>query len=171
MQSVALRVIVEREDEIRRFVPREYWRLRARLAPTSASSADAADGAASLLAEVTHVGGARLRQFDINTTQASAAVAALLPDAWAVSAVKRSRRQSAPPAPYNTASLQQDGSRRVRHRRSNTEHARGGATHRGYTPPSHTALASSYTLAPMLNSRVLDPLGCRLHSSAWAWAE
>ena len=68
---------------------------------------------ATLLAEVTHLRGERLRQFALASEEAAAEAAAALPAAWAVARVRRSQRQSGPPAPYNTASLQQDASRRL----------------------------------------------------------
>ena len=109
VQSVALRLIVEREREIQAFVPREYWRLRASLAPP----AEGGDGAGALLAEITHVDGARLRQFDVADEDAARATMARMPSAWRVDKVKRTKRQTGPPPPYNTASLQQDASRRL----------------------------------------------------------
>ena len=122
VQSVALRVITEREHEIARFEPQEWWDLKARVLPADAARrAEGTDGATdddeppmgSLVAAVTHLQGQRVRQFDLGSEEATAEAAALLPEAWRVDQVKRSQRQSGPAAPYNTASLQQDASRRL----------------------------------------------------------
>ncbi len=55
VQSPALRMIVEREEEIERFQPREYWTLEA----------DAAKTGQPLLARLTEYGGEKLTQFSI----------------------------------------------------------------------------------------------------------
>ena len=67
----------------------------------------------SLLAELTHQAGNKLAQFDLGSGEATAEAVSTLPPVWSVLKVKRSQRQGGPPAPYNTASLQQDASRRL----------------------------------------------------------
>ena len=108
VQSVALRLVTEREHAIARFVPEEHWHLQARLRPEAMGS-----GGGALMAQITHLGGEKLRQFDLPNEAAVSKAVATLPDRWLVSGVKRTSKQSAPPAPYNTASLQQDASRRL----------------------------------------------------------
>ena len=113
VQSVALRLIVEREHEVLRFVPREHWHLKLRVAPAAATAAAPGAAPPSLLADLTHLNGTKLEQFDLPDEAAASAAQALLPPAWRVSKVRRSERQSGPQPPYNTASLQQDASRRL----------------------------------------------------------
>ena len=111
VQSVALRVIVEREHEIARFTPQEYWKIAARLGTGGGGGGEEEAAPPSLLAELTHLNGSRLKQFDVGSVEQAEAAVALLPDTWRVDTVKRSKRSTNPPPPYNTASLQQDASR------------------------------------------------------------
>ena len=124
VQSVALRLIVEREHEILRFEPQEHWSLKVALLPSDGDGGTPMDGPDArdtwhgtrqqpMLAEVTHVDGTKLTQFSLPDEHAVAAMRARLPPSWRVHAVKRSERQTTPPPPYNTASLQQDASRRL----------------------------------------------------------
>jgi hypothetical protein len=121
VQSVALRILVEREAEIGAFLPREYWRIKANLVTTDGADDTIGDRGASdhpsrppaLLAELTHLKGERLSQFDLGSEIQTREALAALPQAWLVSKVKRSKRRSEPPAPFNTASLQQEASRSV----------------------------------------------------------
>eukprot|EP00966_Prymnesium_polylepis_P213253 4939006-Prymnesium_polylepis.1 len=108
-------------QEVLRFVPREYWSLPLTFEAGSggANGGGASGGGGSgasggpISATLTRVNGEKLRQFDIDSADAAAAAAASLPAEWRVSSVKRTQRQMSPPAPYNTASLQQDASRRL----------------------------------------------------------
>ena len=86
-------------------MPREYWSLSLALAAPGSSS--------PIGASLTRLRGERLRQFDITSAAAASAAAASLPREWRVTKVSRKQRQRGPPAPYNTASLQQDASRRL----------------------------------------------------------
>ena len=123
VQSVALRLVVEREEEIVSFVPQEHWSLALTLgdpkeAQPAPAGADAPPGAAGLAATVKALRGSKLDTkgtYSITSTeQAEAAVAALREQLlWTVSAVKRRKKQLGPPAPFNTASLQMDASRRL----------------------------------------------------------
>ncbi|HXF95722.1 MAG TPA: type I DNA topoisomerase [Gemmatimonadales bacterium] len=101
VQTVALRLICEREEEIRRFVPQEYWTIEAQLEK---------DGQAFL---------ARLHKLDghkpeIKTAEAAQAVvaeAAKLP--FVVTEVsKKERRRNAPP-PFTTSTLQQEAAKQL----------------------------------------------------------
>ena len=94
-----------RSAQVLRFVPREYWSLALSLSQEGSSS--------PIGAALTRLNGERLRQFDIASAAASSAAAASLPKEWRVTKVSRKQRQRGPPAPYNTASLQQDASRRL----------------------------------------------------------
>jgi len=101
VQSVAVRLVVEREREILAFVPQEYWILACDLEgpqpPPFTATLSKVDGAK---AEV-RTGG-----------EAEAIVGALRKATWRVGSVERKERRRNPPPPYATAKLQQDGSQR-----------------------------------------------------------
>ena len=83
VQSVALRLIVEREREIEAFVPREYWTVAARMATPSG---------APFMARLTHHEGKKLDQFDLNTeAKAMAAKAAVEAGQFHVASVEKRR--------------------------------------------------------------------------------
>lgn len=103
VQSVALRLIVEREREIDKFVPREYWRIRALLH----------DGEhPPFWARLVRKSGQTLRIPDEST--ARAIVDDLKNASFIVESVEKKRRKKAPPPPFITATLQQEAARRFR---------------------------------------------------------
>jgi DNA topoisomerase-1 len=105
VQSVALRLICERESEIEKFRAREYWTVEAHFR----TLADA-----PFTARLTHLNGKRLDQFDINTEAlATRARDAVLAGAFAVASVERKRVKRNPLPPFTTSTLQQDGSNRL----------------------------------------------------------
>jgi DNA topoisomerase-1 len=105
VQSVALRLICEREAEIEVFKAREYWSVEALfLTP----------GGAPFTARLTHLNGKRLDQFDLNTEAlALAAKAAVEAGRFTVGSVERKRVKRNPPAPFTTSTLQQEASRKL----------------------------------------------------------
>jgi DNA topoisomerase I len=105
VQSVALRLICDREAEIEVFRAREYWTIEALfLTP----------GGAPFTARLTHLNGKRLDQFDLNNeTLALAAKAAVEAGTFTVGAVERRRVKRNPPPPFTTSTLQQEASRKL----------------------------------------------------------
>lgn len=102
VQSVALRLICDREDEIEAFVSKEYWTIDAVLVPP-----DAAPFSARLVA----VDG---KPAEIeNEQQATALAEEMRGLAYRVASVRTSRRQRHAPAPFTTSTLQQEASRRL----------------------------------------------------------
>lgn len=103
VQSVALRLIVEREREIEDFIPVEYWSIHAELKHDSAKS--------SFLAKLVRMDD---RDPDLGTQEA---VNPILLDmetaAYAVTKVKRGERRRKPSAPFTTSTLQQEASRKL----------------------------------------------------------
>ncbi len=103
VQSVALRMIVEREREIDDFVPVEYWSIGAELKPDG--------GKKSFVA--------KLAQIDKKKPELSSEdiVNPILADmenaAYSISKIKRGTRKRKPPTPFITSTLQQDASRRL----------------------------------------------------------
>jgi DNA topoisomerase-1 len=105
VQSVALRLICEREAEIEAFKPREYWTIDGHfLTPAGAP----------FTARLTHLNGKRLDQFDLNNADLAAkAKAAVEAGSFAVESVERKRVKRNPPAPFTTSTLQQEASRKL----------------------------------------------------------
>lgn len=105
VQSVALRLVCEREAEIEVFKAREYWTVEAvLLTPTGAPYP----------AKLTHFQGKKLDQFDLNNeTAARAAEAAVRAGAFSVSSVEKKRTRRNPPPPFITSTLQQEASRKL----------------------------------------------------------
>ena len=105
VQSVALRLICEREAEIEAFRPREYWTVEALFATPAG---------ATFTARLTHLQGRRLDQFDLNTEAlALRAKAAVEAGTFSVGTVERKRVKRNPPPPFTTSTLQQEASRKL----------------------------------------------------------
>lgn len=105
VQSVAVRLIVDREREIAAFVPREYWSISALLA-----TSEAAEFSAEL---VSHRG----EKLEIGTqAQTDAILRALDGAAYRVSSIKRRELRRHAPAPFTTSTLQQEASRKLKMR-------------------------------------------------------
>lgn len=110
VQSVALRLIADREDEIAAFVQEEYWTIEARLAPAPANGHARGEPAAF---------GAKLHRLDgekpeLSTeAQARAVVERLKGMAYRVVKVQRRERLRHPAPPFTTSTLQQEASRRL----------------------------------------------------------
>ncbi len=105
VQSVALRLICDREAEIEVFRAREYWTIEALFITP---------GGAPLTARLTHLNGKRLDQFDLNNeTLALAAKAAVEAGTFTVGSVERKRVKRNPPPPFTTSTLQQEASRKL----------------------------------------------------------
>ncbi|MEL6702223.1 MAG: DNA topoisomerase, partial [Pseudomonadota bacterium] len=104
VQSVSLRIIVEREMEIEAFRPQEYWGVRATLGTPRGQSYEA---------RLTVLGGRKLDKFDIpNRAAAELAVQAVTSRALSVSNVEAKPTSRNPSAPFMTSTLQQEASRK-----------------------------------------------------------
>ncbi|MDL4912388.1 MAG: type I DNA topoisomerase [Enterobacterales bacterium endosymbiont of Blomia tropicalis] len=102
VQSVAVRLVVEREREIKAFVPEEYWELRASLATPKGDD---------LPMEVTHYADKAFRP--VNREQTHAAVALLEKARYEIVDREDKPTSSKPGAPYITSTLQQAASTRL----------------------------------------------------------
>ncbi len=104
VQSVCLRLVVEREMEIEAFRPREYWSVRAVL--------DTPRGK-SLEARLTVLGGKKLDRYDLpNAAEAGLAVQAVSSRALSVTSVEAKPANRNPAPPFMTSTLQQEASRK-----------------------------------------------------------
>ncbi len=106
VQSVALRLIVEREREIEAFVPEEYWTLEAELAKRTAS------GRVTFIARLVRIHGEDVELRGEGEVQPI--VKALKRAVFTVSKVKEGTRTRKPSAPYTTSALQQEASSKLR---------------------------------------------------------
>jgi DNA topoisomerase-1 len=119
VQTVALRLIVEREREINAFTPVEYWLIGAGLKPASGAAFTAkftgVDGVSARVS--TGVDAEGKEQFvsgALPDQEATDEVVAELKRAvWTVANVERKERRRNPTAPYITSKLQQDASNRL----------------------------------------------------------
>ncbi|MEE4239217.1 MAG: type I DNA topoisomerase [Anderseniella sp.] len=105
VQSVALRLICDRELEIERFKREEYWTIEAAM-----STGDGQTFAARLQA----IGGNKLGKMDIADETAARAIEAALKDArYSVSTVETKPAKRHPAPPFTTSTLQQEASRKL----------------------------------------------------------
>jgi DNA topoisomerase-1 len=103
VQTVALRLVVEREREIRAFVAKEYWTIDADLA---------AKKPPALTARLARING---QAAEIGSTEAAnGVVAALEGAAYTVQSVSTREKRRFPVAPFITSTLQQESSRKLR---------------------------------------------------------
>jgi DNA topoisomerase-1 len=104
VQSVCLRLIVEREMEIEAFKPQEYWSVKAQLSTPRGQSFEA---------RLTSLAGKKLDKYDLaNSTQAEMAVQAITSRDLSVQSVESKPAQRNPSAPFMTSTLQQEASRK-----------------------------------------------------------
>ncbi len=102
VQSVATRIIVDREEEIRAFVPEEYWTVDALLQgqkgrPVKAKFYGNEEGKIELRSEA----------------ETTAVLDAIKGDEFRVTAVKKAIRLKNPPPPFTTSTMQQEASRKL----------------------------------------------------------
>jgi DNA topoisomerase-1 len=106
VQSVALRLICEREAEIEVFKPREFWSVEVEFRTSDGQT---------FTARLTHLDGKRLDKFDLDSEEkAKAAVATILAEpGFTVASVEKKQVRRHPPAPFTTSTLQQEASRKL----------------------------------------------------------
>ncbi|MCW8853609.1 MAG: DNA topoisomerase I [Gammaproteobacteria bacterium] len=108
VQSPALRMIVEREEEIERFEPQEYWTLEA----------DTEKDSKAISAKLRLYKNEKVEQFTINNTDSAEEAQKTLTKAAAgklkVVNVEKKQRKRNPAAPFTTSTLQQEASRKLR---------------------------------------------------------
>jgi len=104
VQSVVLRLIVEREMEIEAFKNREYWTVTADLSTPRGKNFEA---------RLTILGGQKLEKFSVETAAAAElAVAAIQSRDLTIASVEAKPANRNPSAPFMTSSLQQEASRK-----------------------------------------------------------
>ena len=104
VQSVALRLVVEREIEIEAFKTQEYWTVEA----------DVSAGSDPFLARLAKHEGKKLTKFDLNTEAlAQGARAAVEAGQFKVTTVEKKPARRSPAPPFTTSTLQQEASRKL----------------------------------------------------------
>ncbi|MEE3000244.1 MAG: type I DNA topoisomerase [Pseudomonadota bacterium] len=105
VQSVALRMICERETEIEVFYPVEYWSVKVNFLKFSGQSFDA---------NLTHINGERLGKLALKNEQdAQNAVAKIKASRFSVSKVEKKQTKRNPAPPFTTSTLQQEAARKL----------------------------------------------------------
>ena len=102
VQSVATRLVVDRENEIRAFQPKEYWSLDVQL--------QLQDKPGSFTAS--YFGGAKKKELE-NREQVDAVIRDITGKEFAVTGVKRAQKKRSPAPPFITSTLQQEASRKL----------------------------------------------------------
>ncbi len=107
VQSVALRLICDREQEIKAFNEQEYWTISSQLNPEKKKKD-------TLKANLISVAGNKLKKFDIpNKEQAETLLAELKGCAFSVAEVREKNVKRNPAPPFITSTLQQEASRKL----------------------------------------------------------
>lgn len=105
VQSVALRLICERENEIEAFNPEEYW---------SIDGAFQTPSGATITARLAQYNGEKVEKFTFTDEGGSAAaVKALEPCDWSLTEIQKKQTTRRPAAPFITSTLQQEASRKL----------------------------------------------------------
>ena len=106
VQSVALRLICERENEIRKFQPVEYWSISAALKKT--------DSEKIFEAKLAQKAGKTIDKLEIkNKTEAENITKSLEGGVWLVKNIERKDSHKSPAAPFTTSTLQQEAFNRL----------------------------------------------------------
>ena len=101
VQSSTLKLVVDREREIKAFVPQEYWSIDTFFTK-------------DIEATLSEHKGEKLSKLSIgNKTQADAIVASVKKDSFTISAIETKQRKSATPPPFMTSTLQQTASSKL----------------------------------------------------------
>ncbi len=107
VQSPALRLIVERELEIEKFNPREYWTIEA----------DVETEGTPFGARLIHYAGKKLSQFSINNkdlaSKAHEEIQNVAQGKLLIAKVEKKKRKRNPAAPFTTSTMQQEASRKL----------------------------------------------------------
>jgi DNA topoisomerase-1 len=105
VQSVALKLICQREDEIERFRIEEYWDISLKMLNSNKEL---------FVAKLTHVNGIKLEKFSITKeNEAVNLVESLKSESFSVSSIEKKQQKRQPPPPFITSSLQQESARKL----------------------------------------------------------
>ncbi len=106
VQSVAVRLVVEREREIKAFTPEEYWSIDGSFAPLGQTSA--------FTARLTSDHGQKIEKLSLkNKEQVDAILTSLQSASYRVAKVEEKKTKRTPPPPFTTSSLQQEANHQL----------------------------------------------------------
>ena len=104
VQSVALRLICERDEEIEQFISREYWDIKALLSPEKGSN---------LLARLIEYKGEKIEKFSVTDSKKAETIAAdLRTKNYSVATLEEKQTRRHPAPPFTTSTLQQEAARK-----------------------------------------------------------
>lgn len=103
VQSVALRMVVDRESEIKKFVPSEYWTIDAQFIPKGSRK----------IFSASFYGTVKEKTEIKSESQANEILADLESRTYEVGKLKKGKRRKSPAAPFITSTLQQEASRKL----------------------------------------------------------
>ena len=103
VQSAAVKMICDREEEIRRFVPSEYWSVDAELSQTMSSK--------SFIAKLSLIDGEKAELK--NKAETDGILDRLNGAQYTVAGIKKGTTRRSPSAPFTTSTLQQEASKRL----------------------------------------------------------
>lgn len=103
VQSVAVRIIVDREREINAFVPQDFWQLVANLQKDNHT----------FTAQLTQIDGRKLEKFDLTEAQAQELTKTLAKSRFTVASLDEKEVRRNPYPPFTTSTLQQDAARKL----------------------------------------------------------
>jgi DNA topoisomerase-1 len=101
VQSAALKVICDREEEIEKFIPQEYWTV----------DAECSHGGKKFTASLSHYKNEKIKI--TNKSEIDTVLSSITGKKLIVSEIKKQERRRKPPAPYITSKLQQDAANRL----------------------------------------------------------
>ncbi len=107
VQSVAVRMVVDREEQIRAFKPEEYWSIDAQVAKKQGKKAEKKPFTAK------YYGCDGKKQEIKNESEAQAVLEQVKEAPFVVESIKKGVRKKSPAPPFITSTLQQDASRRL----------------------------------------------------------
>jgi DNA topoisomerase I len=111
VQSPALRLICEREEQIKAFVPREYWTLEA------SAQKDSEKNGQAFTAKLIELQGRKVEQFTLTNTVSALTAKNIIDKAaqgeLVVAAVDKKQRRRNPAPPFTTSTLQQEANRKL----------------------------------------------------------
>ena len=107
VQSAAVRLIVQREEEIKKFLAQEYWTVEALLSPANVDT--------PFSATLIQKDGKKLEKFDIPDKEAADAIVHASQKAkYTVAGVTKKEFRKIPAPPFTTSTLQQEGAKKLR---------------------------------------------------------
>ncbi|EKD49232.1 MAG: hypothetical protein ACD_63C00213G0002 [uncultured bacterium] len=108
VQSAAVRMIVDRENEIRKFKPDEYWTIEAELGKKDSPKKD------KFIAKLAKKDGKIIKKLDIKDNKQAEEITSDLKDAeYKITEIKKNERKKFPSPPFTTSTMQQEAAKKL----------------------------------------------------------